>query len=287
MIDYPSTVSPVERWGKRVRHLAHWLRDALRHKGVPPAVIVFPDAPSRRTALYGMCRELGWELTNRPRSAAVLHLRFEDATEKHRSMPDWWPQGAWNEGCNDIRKSTLDALHQEVFGYGVAVDPLTFTGRMLEKGDGNALHDGREVEAPCLQPDANKVYQRIIDNRAPDGRVVDLRLVFIAGLFPAVYLKYKAEGERYTNETTEVKLGEVTALFTPAELERVSRLMAALRVDYAELDALRDAGDGQLYVVDVNPTPWGPPAGLHRADRALALARGAAALSARCSASTP
>lgn len=287
MIDYPASVSAVERLGKRLRHAVHWLGMAWRHRGVPPAVVVFPDAPSRRTALYRMCRELGWELTNRPRRQAVVHLRFEDATEKHTARPAWWPEEAWNERCNDIRKSTLDAAHAAVLGYGVAVDPTAHAGWMLEKGDGNALHDGREVQGPIAALAPGKVYQRIIDNRAPDGRPVDLRLVFIRGAFPAVYRKYKPEDARYTNETTEVVLGEVHAAFTATELKRVSALMAALHVDYAELDCLRDRSDGRLYVVDVNPTPWGPPAGLNAADAAVAVAACAAVLRDACRGGRP
>jgi hypothetical protein len=31
-------------------------------------------------------------------------------------------------------------------------------------------------------------------------------------------------------------------------------------LDYGELDAVRDAASGRLYVLDVNNTPFGPPA---------------------------
>ena len=287
MIDYPASVPPVERLGKRLRHAVHWLGLAWRHRGVPPAVVVYPDAPSRRTALYRMCRALGWELTNRPRRRAVLHLRFEDATEKRAARPDWWPEGAWNERCDDIRKSTLDAAHHAVFGYGVTVDPASYRGTLLEKGNGNALHDGREVEGPIAAATPGKVYQRIVDNRAADGRAVDLRLVYIHGAFPAVYHKYKPEGARYTNETTDVHLGAVEADFSADERGRIRALMAALHVDYAELDCLRDRGDGRLYVVDVNPTPWGPPAGLPAAEAAQAVAVCAAAFKDACRAGRP
>ena len=278
MIDYPSSVPRVERWGKRVRHAVQWLGLALRAGGVPVAVVVHPDAPSRRTALYKMCRALGVELTNRPRRRVLLTMRFEDATEKAAARPAWWPSGAWNDRCDDIRKSTLDRAHAQVFGYGVAVDPRAHSGRMLEKGDGNAVHDGREVVGPVDAPAQGKVYQIIVNNRSSDGRAVDLRLVFIRGQFPAVYLKYKPEDARYTNLTTSVELGSVQALFTPSELDSVSALMAALHVDYAELDVLRDADSGRMYVVDVNPTPWGPPAGLPAAASSEAVSAMAAAL---------
>ena len=47
--------------------------------------------------------------------------------------------------------------------------------------------------------------------------------------------------------------------------------MHLLHVDYAELDALRDAGSGKLYVIDVNPTPWGPPSELSDEDKSMAI----------------
>ena len=73
MIDYPASVSPIERLGKRLRHAAQWVALAVRQRGVPWAVVVHPDAPSRRTALYKVCRELGVELTNRPRRRRTAH----------------------------------------------------------------------------------------------------------------------------------------------------------------------------------------------------------------------
>jgi hypothetical protein len=37
------------------------------------------------------------------------------------------------------------------------------------------------------------------------------------------------------------------------------RLCREMRLDFGELDVLRDRHDGRIYVVDVNRTPWGPP----------------------------
>jgi hypothetical protein len=44
-------------------------------------------------------------------------------------------------------------------------------------------------------------------------------------------------------------------------------------LDYGELDVLRDLGDRRIYVVDVNPTPDGPPNHIGAADSEIALAR--------------
>jgi hypothetical protein len=36
---------------------------------------------------------------------------------------------------------------------------------------------------------------------------------------------------------------------------------------------LRDADDGRIYVVDINPTPWGPPEKLDKSSQKEAIER--------------
>jgi len=89
---------------------------------------------------------LGWAVTNRKDTSSRyngvvrVQFAFDDRTEKRQAQP-----GFWNGHCLDISKSTLDRHHQEVFGYGLAVDPTSHAGPMLEKSEGNAVHDGREI----------------------------------------------------------------------------------------------------------------------------------------------
>ena len=45
----------------------------------------------------------------------------------------------------------------------------------------------------------------------------------------------------------------------------------SLHADCAELDALRDAQTGKLFFIDVNPTPWGPPAELPYEEKRVAI----------------
>jgi len=277
-IGLPNPIGPLERWGRELRHLLRWSLLVVRNRGRrPPAVVAWPHLPSRRSVLHRVCAELGWELTNRPRRRAVLHIRFEDATEKATPLPGWFGSGGarvLNAACTDIRKSTLDRHHCAVFGYGLAVDPCAHRGPMLEKGDGNALHDGRIVEGP-LAPDAvrpDKVYQQVVNNTDGRGQRFDLRLGYILGEFPVVYAKFKIQESPFTNETSLVELRKTDAEFSGEELRLISLLLEAMGVDSAELDVLRDATTGQIHVVDVNPTPWGPPAGLREPMRSRAIA---------------
>lgn len=277
-----------ERVGKRIRHLGVWLGDCFARGGqAPPVVLAYPNLPSRRTTLHKVCRANRWELTNVPRKKPLFSIRFEDATVKSEPMPEGVKGLVWNEGCLDISKRTLDQNHLEIFGYGVSIDPLSHKGILLEKSNGNAAHDGQERMGPLSTVLPDKVYQRIIDNRDERGWVMDLRLVYVCGLTPVTYRKFKSDAARYSNETTEVTLAETDSCFSPSELKGIQRLMDRMGVDVAELDILRDRSTNQMFVVDVNPTPWGPPAGLDSMQAKLAISEIAAAFQASLTGERP
>lgn len=269
LIRLPRSLSIWERIGKQLRHAAQWIHLTIRNRGIPPAFIVWPELPSRRSTLYKICRELGWELTNKPRRKVAGVMRFEDVTEKSRALDGWLSQtgcAIWNEQCTDIRKQTLELHHHSAFGYGMAIDPASHRGPLVEKSDENAKHDGHILDGPMDQAaiDSSNVYQRVIRNQDEAGRWLDLRLVWIRRETPLVYLKFKNESERFTNLTHSVSIADTGACFSNEELMRVNELMRLHGVDSAELDILRDADSGQIFVVDINPTPWGPPSHLDR-----------------------
>jgi hypothetical protein len=271
-----STFSLPERVGKQIRHVLLWCILAIRHRGKPPVFIAWPDLPSKRSVLHKICRELGWELTNQPRKNVQGVMRFEDATEKSLPLPAWIQHAQvpiLNKQCVDIRKQTLERHHVTAFGYGMQVNPLAHEGFLVIKSDTNAQHDGRIVQGPLPQGSVHDthVYQRVIRNQDTAERWLDLRVVWINGILPHLYLKFKHEDERFTNLTAEVKLATVSDWLAPQEIEHISNLMELHQTEAAELDVLRDADDGRIYVVDINPTPWGPPEQLDRTHAQTAI----------------
>ena len=272
--DYPERMPMLERIGKEWRFRKAVEASKQAH-GQPQFVLVHPDWPSKRASIMAYVDALKWVVTNRSEIPAqfngttVLRLAFDDRTEKRQAQP-----GFWNGHCLDISKSTLDRHQHDVFGYGVNVDPMTHEGPMLEKSEGNAVHDGREIEGPLSQDylQSGKVYQRIIDNRTESGLFEDLRVVVIRGEVLVVYRKRKSGEVRYTNETAEVDLADSPkTVFSETEMDQIVSLSVKMRAEFAELDVLRDRQDGRIYCVDLNPTPYGPPAGLKESDRAVAL----------------
>ena len=272
--DYPDRMPLLERIGKEWR-FRKAVKASKQAHGQPQFVLVHPDWPSKRASIMAYVDALKWVVTNRSEIPAqfngttVLRLAFDDRTEKRQAQP-----GFWNGHCLDISKSTLDRHQHDVFGYGVNVDPMTHEGPMLEKSEGNAVHDGREIEGPLSQDylQSGKVYQRIIDNRTESGLFEDLRVVVIRGEVLVVYRKRKSGEVRYTNETAEVDLADSPkTVFSETEMDQIVSLSVKMRAEFAELDVLRDRQDGRIYCVDLNPTPYGPPAGLKESDRAVAL----------------
>lgn len=272
--DYPDRMPFLERMGKELRFRKAVRQSAQKH-GQPQFVLVHPDWPSKRASIMAYADALGWALTNRKetparfKGAVRIQLAFDDRTEKRQAQP-----GMWNGQCLDISKSTLDRHHRDVFGYGLAVDPTAHVGPMLEKSEGNAVHDGREIQGPIdpIKVQPGKVYQRILDNRTDQGLYEDLRVVVIDGQLPVVYRKRKSQDVRYTNETAEVDLAKSPeSVLSEAEIAQILAISARMCAEFAELDVLRDRQDGRIHCVDLNPTPYGPPAGLPEPEKSRAL----------------
>lgn len=272
--DYPDRMPFLERMGKELRFRKAVRQSAQKH-GQPQFVLVHPDWPSKRASIMAYADALGWAVTNRKetparfKGAVRIQLAFDDRTEKRQAQP-----GMWNGQCLDISKSTLDRHHRDVFGYGLAVDPTAHAGPMLEKSEGNAVHDGREIQGPIdpIKVHPGKVYQRILDNRTEQGLYEDLRVVVIDGQLPVVYRKRKSQDVRYTNETAEVDLAKSPeSVLSEAEIAQILAISAKMCAEFAELDVLRDRQDGRIHCVDLNPTPYGPPAGLPEPEKSRAL----------------
>jgi len=163
--------------------------------------------------------------------------------------------------------SRVARIFAEVAGYELLVDPTTFRGPAVEKGETNGLHDGRIVQCP-QPPRPGKCYQRLVD--CSDGdRAFDLRTTIIGRRPQFVVVKSKPVADRFSIHNSGVELRPLEAVFTTAELELIERYARAIELDWGALDILRDRQSGRIYVVDVNKTDIGPAVDLSLRDREL------------------
>ncbi|MEI6713397.1 MAG: hypothetical protein WCO60_06570 [Verrucomicrobiota bacterium] len=178
-----------------------------------------------------------------------------------------------NGGCIDISKMNVEAVFCEVFGYSGFVDPQVHQGLAVEKGDDNALHDGRVVQCPVDNPILGKVYMRLIDNAIDSETVEDLRVPFFGDNIPFVYVKYRPMNERFGIANSSVRIVETRDVFSRQEMARINTFCRSFPVEYGELDVLRDRKNGRIYIVDVNKTPGGFADSLSYEDEVDALRR--------------
>lgn len=200
-------------------------------------------------------RRLGARIGFEPAPGA-LNIAWDTGTWLSESAAQRLPEGTINGRCLDISKTTVDRAWADVAGYSIAVDPLTFNGEFVTKPDENGKRGGRVVTGPIQIREDGMVYQRLVDTRVGD-RVLQIRPVIIDGQIVLVYEKWRSYPEYFKGaELTIPKT--VTDFFSDDEADQLVRFAAAIGLDYGELDVVRDATDGRMYVVDANRTPVRP-----------------------------
>jgi hypothetical protein len=241
-------------------------------------ILFFPDRPGKGAVVYKLCALLGYAITTNPSSSFSVAVKYRYATtfaaDELKIIPATGRQRVVNAGSLDISKHAVGRAFAEIFSYPLEVNPLEFQGQIVEKSDRNACHDGRVLAGPLaaanLRP--GRVYQKAINNVLPEkGLVLDHRVPILGGTIPLAYLKYRPLETRFANVNSLVELKTPEAVFSKAELEMMVLLAKKMGVDYGEFDVLRDQ-DGRIYVVDINDTPHGPPAGLPEKETKAALA---------------
>lgn len=183
----------------------------------------------------------------------------------------------WINGrCLDIRKSTIARAFEKVSGRILVVNPETYTGAAVRKSEQNGSHDGFVVECPT-QNEKGYVYQKLIDNSISDKCTEDIRVVVVGTELPAAIVKTVPLAQRFSALPSKARVESPETLFTNKEHTLIFAFCRELNLDFGEIDVLRDRRDGELYIVDVNPTALAHPVVLSFAERLKLIRRSARA----------
>jgi hypothetical protein len=257
--------------------IGYWLAVMVSPRPRSGPIVRFVPDRARPWYLIWPALRLAGGRAAREGEAADVTMHFSDETV---SAPiDQTDSQIWNAGAFDLSKSRVARVFEDVFGYPLALDPATGTGPAVEKGEANGVHDGRIVTLPVI-PVAGKVYQKLIDARADDGLVEDLRTPTVAARPVCVFVKRRPVERRFSNDNVACPLMSVDSLFSRQEQDQITAFCKALQLDWGGLDILRDRTDGRIYIVDVNRTDMGPPIATPLADKLKATRLLAAALAA-------
>lgn len=241
-----------------------------------PTIAFYPDKPRPWYFIWPVMHASGAKLISDTRVADIV-FQFDDSTHTDHVPPGIKPGARLvNFDCRDISKSAVAEAFGRAAGYSLAVDPLSYTGPMVEKSEKNACHDGRVIEGP-MEPLPGKSYQLLIDNEIDGGRIEDLRCCIVGGTPAIVFRKRRKLSRRFLNENEEVILDTPQNVYSPEELELIVRFAEAIGLDWGGVDVLRDNQNGKIYIVDANKTDMGPPIALNLGDKLKATRRMAVA----------
>lgn len=234
-------------------------------------IYFYPQPPHHRTVMFKICKQLGIKIISNPNSHFDFAFFWDDKTVSDESILPKIKPRIINGKCRDISKEKVDKIFAKVFVYDLSVDPLAYNGRCVIKSNENAQHDGRIIGCPIKKLDENVVYQKVINNQFNEKYVVDLRVPVLTGKIPLVYYKFKTLDKRFTNEVSKAELHKTEDVFSEEEIKNILNFAREMKLDYGELDVLRNKDDDKIYIVDVNKTPWGPPATLPEEDCVIAI----------------
>ncbi len=223
-------------------------------------ILFYPELPHPRTIIYKICKNLGIKIITNPQKNYDIFFYWEDKTFSSSNDSKNILQKTINFNCKDISKKNVDLIFEKVFGYSLSIDPKIYKGKCVIKSDSNAAHDGKIIETPINEVQNDVVYQKIIDNTFDEKFVKDIRVPVLGNSIPFVYFKIKKIEDRFTNKIHSVEIHETNEIFSSDEINNILKFAKSMNLDYGELDVLKNNENGKIYIVDVNKTPWGPPA---------------------------
>jgi hypothetical protein len=231
---------------------------------VPPGHTVFfhPQRPTRGHELFYFLEKIGWRIVDRPEIADWRILYHVDTLirlgpdDPYADLAATWLNGR----CRDISKRRVERTFADVFGYELAVDPTTWHGRCLRKADRNSVNDGSILQCPILASEvrAGQVYERLVDGRQPDGRLLEYRVFVVGNTLPIMHRKLHTnwhESGKLAINVRDVQVVPPQTDFSAAEIDLILEFCHVSGLDIGVLDVIRDVEDGRVYVLDVTKTP--------------------------------
>jgi hypothetical protein len=188
---------------------------------------------------------------------------YQDAT--WMTLPDDDPYAAiaptWINGrCRDISKRHVEQVFETVFGYPLAIDPLTHRGVCLRKSNRNYVKNVTLLQCPIPIEELNEdyVYERLIDSRVPGLGAISQSTYVVGGevatVFKVIIQDWISAGA-FVDGSFDLSAVYPTSVFSAQELEQIAVFCDAMGLEYGKLDILRDNDDHRIYIHDANNSP--------------------------------
>ena len=154
-----------------------------------------------------------------------------------------------NGFLDDVTKEKVGRIHSEVFGYSADIDPENYFGRYVRKTNLQGDKSGQVFDVPQKR-EKGFVYQKLINNIV-NGHRIEYRTYIINGEVVWIREKWKKE----IIAPWLVQSRPALEAFRHDEIRKILDFCEAIRLDYGELDILRQNAGGEIFIVDVNDIP--------------------------------
>lgn len=239
--------------GRRVRHM--FARpDPLTPIGT---IAFYPQTPGPWYNIWQVIRLAGLKPVPDFSKADCVFV-FEDKTysEYDQDFAGGSDAVQINGRIHDISKEHVADIFEEVFGYALRIDPLTYEGQAIQKSNENGTHDGVVITCPLTASELSETcaYQRLVDSTFREDVSEDLRLAYVLGEIALVYHKYKPLDDRFGTHYLSVDVKVAVDIFSEDEIRLITEFCKTMNLDFGSIDVMRDKHDGRIYIVDVNKT---------------------------------
>ena len=240
-----------------------------------PTVLCYPNSPGGR--FRRMCQMAGYRVSRDPTQGFDLAIKWlgETYTPNDRVLEELaQATRVINFGCDDISKTRVEAVHQQVFGYGLIVDPKTYQGPAVVKSNMNARGGEDVVECPVeIDYRPYVVYQRRVTTPREPDEFEEYRVAVTGQRLATAVVKRRPLSDHFDRSAGYALITEPDEVLSAAEQAKVLELCTAVGLEFGDLDILREQGDGRIHVIDVNPTPGGPGGGYTEEQRQRLVGR--------------
>ena len=242
----------------------------MNHTRSLDTVLFYPYMPHRYYTITRVVTHGGWWVTNDLDSFYNVIIHWNNRTFKKPKdpLPDFVEgKRKWkiiNYGCTNIGKNFITKTFSDVFEEEFLIDPLKYEGTAVRKSNINAEHDGKLVDCPLKKFPKNEKggdfsYQKYIDGNERKY-FINIRVPVFGDEIPFVYKYFKPKSQLFTGLVEKALIiNNPLSYFSTDEYDKLIRFCKTIHLDYGELDLIRDRHTNQIYIVDVNDTPTGPP----------------------------
>ena len=264
---YRKSMSFPKRMLEDLLYRISWIINYYKNGRRVKTALFYPNFPSKRSVIYKIFKRLNYNISNNPvkHFDIVIHwntttYRPPNALISELSLK----RKVINSESLDISKSKVDKIFSQVSGYSSLVQSDAYRGLMVKKSEINASHDGIIIQGP-VSSEKGFVYQKLINNLSTEGLVEDMRIPVVNENIPLIYVKYKTLStrfghfKRFHHKIRKVRVCKPCELLSDEETLILLQFCKSSGLDYGELDVLRDKDSNQIYAIDLNNTPTGPP----------------------------